>query len=717
MRKTNSEIFSNEQSLMLQQLLTRQALAERNDQSSPQEPEGTGSGAPAENKSHDQLPEKWRLIPDAVTLHDWQSNCLDLWLQKKRGTVKVATGGGKTIFALAAAQALQNASVPDLRLVIVVPTIPLMHQWLDELGTANIPAEKIALMGGGETISDDPDLRILICVLNSARDRLPALVKRFGWSSRLLLVVDECHRANASEAKKVFDADPAYTLGLSATPETETGDTSVPTDQAYAQSDVGLGLGPIIFEFSLKDSHAAGLLTPFEVWHVGLVLNPHERAKHSKLSREISDLRKNLQVSHRRSRSSQSFIAWCQTIASREGGGDASRFIGLANDRKRLVYKAEARTQLTLKILSSAMLDIDRRAIVFHESIEDINDLFIRSLEREIPAVLEHSKLTASLRAGNIDAFRTGVARTIISAKSLVEGFNVPSADLGVIAASSGSVRQRIQSLGRLLRKKEMGGGAIVFVLYIKDTEDEAIYQKADWEAVVGAERNRYFEWVKNDESDDTKITLEELTAEFTETGLPPRTYRPPCNEINVSTMEVGAHYPGQTAGMELRVDQAGNLRSDDKALVLASQAVIQKIIQENKYRRAVRTSCGHLICRTGTASSPEDIWIYLGNVDAPEEIEGGVVGKLILKNASGRRVICKKTGRNEVFARGPDKASSKEAGQTQENLLKWIDEQETKLSTNIRDLYWDAHTSFWIEVNGERHSFEDAEAPLEFPQ
>ena len=711
------EIFSDEQSLMLQQLLTRRALAECGVEPSMQELKGIALKAADANYSINEVPNKWRLISKSLVLHNWQADCLDRWIQIKRGTVKVATGGGKTILALAAAQALQNESVSDLRLVIVVPTIPLMHQWVEELKDSNIPDGKIALMGGGERPPDDPNIRILVCVLNSARDRLPPLVKRFGWSTRLLLVVDECHRANASEARKVFDAEPAYTLGLSATPETETDDASVPTDEAYAQSDVGRGLGPIIFEFSLKESLQAGLLTPFEVWHVGLALNADERAQYSKLSKEISDLRKDLQVAHRRSRSSQSFLAWCQAIGSKERGGQASRFIGLANERKRMVYKAEARTQLTLKILSSAMLDVDRRAIVFHESIEDINDLFIRSLESGIPAVLEHSKLPASLRAGNIDAFRAGTARAIISAKSLVEGFNVPSADLGIIAASSGSVRQRIQSLGRMLRKKQTGGGAIVFVLYVKNTEDEAIYQKADWESVVGAERNRYFEWATSDGEDSAEITLEKLTAEFTETGLPPRAYRPPCTEVDVSSLEMGSTYPGQTSGVDLKVDHAGNLRGEDDALVFATQEMIQKIIQENQYRRAIRTPCGHLICRTGAINGTEDNWIYLGNVAATEDVKNGSTEKLIVKTASGRRVICKKVGRNEVYARGSDKASTKEAGKTCEGLLQWIGEQEARLSTSIRDLYWDMNLSFWIEINGERHNYELAEAPLDFPK
>ncbi len=710
-------IFSAKQRLTLQQLLTRQALSEQMMSLAKTSNDARVINEQKETPSTEDQSAHWRLIPDETKLHEWQEKCLTDWIGRGRGTIKVATGGGKTIFALAAAQRLQNTKEPDLRLAIIVPTIPLMHQWLDELSSTNIPREKIALMGGGESIPDDPDLRILICVINSARSLLPAIVKRFDWVPRLLLVIDECHRANASEAQKVFDAHPKYTLGLSATPESEAGDPSIPTDEAYARSEVGKGLGPIIFEFSLKESLEASLLTPFEVWHVGLPLNPEEEAQYVKLSREISDLRKDLQVAYRRSRSLQNFLAWCQTIASRKGGGEASRFIGMANERKRLLYGATSRSELTLNILSSAMRDADRRAIVFHEAIEEINKLFIAAIDRQIPAVLEHSRLPAPLRAGNINAFRSGIARTIISAKSLVEGFNVPSADLGIIAASSGSVRQRIQSLGRMLRKKASGSTAIIFVLYVKGTEDEAIYQKADWEAVVGAERNRYFNWNPETGSYLDTDTLDDLIGSFKETGVPPRRFRPACNALDTNTLEIGTEYPAQTSGLELRVDQAGNLRTDDKVLVSASKEAIEKIIETNQYRRAVRTPCGHLICRTGRKRGPEDIWIYLGNVETPKEQEESDVEKLTVKRTSGRRVISRKKGRNEVYARGPEKASSNNAGLTQKMLLEWVQKQEEKRSTPIRDLYWNFDKSFWIEVNGERIKFEEALSPLEFPQ
>ena len=205
---------------------------------------------------------------------------------------------------------------------------------------------------------------------------------------------------------------------------------------------------------------------------------------------------------------------------------------------------------MTLAILSESVADPDGRAIVFHESIDEIERLFLHADEMRLPAVLEHSQLPDSLRADNIDAFRRGVARVIISAKSLVEGFNVPSADLGIIAASSSSVRQRIQSLGRMLRRKPGGRSARIVVLYIRDTEDEAIYEKADWETVVGAERNRYFHWRANVEGEPWVNRLEEQSKA-------PRLYKPPSWEIDIRDLNPGDSYPAQPDGLDLHVDQS----------------------------------------------------------------------------------------------------------------------------------------------------------------
>jgi superfamily II DNA or RNA helicase len=704
--------LTDDDRLRLLQLMTRRAMAERRSRAAEKEGEGLDADnfKQAESKAVDHT-FRWRLIPEGISLYDWQTECLPLWLSKGRGTVKVATGGGKTLFALAAAQHLQNERERDLRLVVVVPTIPLLFQWYDELRRGNLPDSVIGLMGGGQELPPSSDLRVLICVLNSARDRLPGFVSKARWAERMLLIVDECHRANADQAQRIFDAKPKYTLGLSATPERDLESEGLPTDEVYEQSVVGQALGPIIYDFTIKQSLAAGLLTPFEVWHIGLPLSPAEASEHARLSLEITDLRKSLQVRHRKSRSKQGFVAWCQTQASRGGpaGSEAERFIGCANNRKRLLYRAKARTDVALGILSESVADADGRAIVFHESIEEIETLFLKAEEMRLPAVLEHSKLPDSVRADNIDAFRRGIARVIISAKSLVEGFNIPSADLGIIAASSGSVRQRIQSLGRMLRRKAGDRSARIIVLYVRDTEDEAIYEKADWETIVGAERNRYFLW-------NASLGLP-WTQGLQETSKPPRTYRPPSWEIDVDDLSSGDPYPGHPSGLDLRVDQSGNLRTDDGTLVPVPPQFIAAIVDRNPHRRARRTPAGHLIVRVDPKGSDEADWRFLGSINLPDESCLNAVTILRLKNSSGKRVIAleQESKKGVHFALGPDASSTPERGQARDVLLEWVRTLESERGVAIREIFWDNETQYWVETSGERIPYGGPLAPLEF--
>jgi len=713
-----NQIFNSEHSLRLLQLLTRKNMAERRNRAAkPDKGEGEGEGEVDTGAELEPtllgVPPRWRLLPEGISLYEWQKECLPLWLSHGRGTVKVATGGGKTLFALAAAQQLQNEREPNLRLVVVVPTIPLMFQWYDEIRSGNIPDSAIGLMGGGQELPQASDLSILICVLNSARDRLPGFVSKARWADRMLLVVDECHRSNADQAQRIFDAKPRYTLGLSATPEQDLDADQMPTDESYEKSAVGQALGPIIYDFTIKQSLAADLLTPFEVWHIGLSLTPQEAIEHGRLSREISDLRKSLQARHRNSRSRQGFLAWCQTQTSRGGpaGGDAERFIGLANRRKRLLYRATARIQFTLEVLSESVADPERQAIVFHESIEEIENLFIKATEMQLPAVLEHSQLPDGLRAENIDAFRKGVARVIISAKSLVEGFNVPSADLGIIAASSGSVRQRIQSLGRMLRRKAGGRNARIMVLYIQDTEDEAIYEKADWENIIGAKHNRYFRWREDPENARWMDGLQELTQ-------PPRSYKPPSWEIDVSDLLTGDPYPGQSGGIDVRVDQSGNLRTEDGILLPGSTELTSAILEQNPHRRARRTPAGHLIVRADAQGANEADWRYLGVIDLPDSSDKSMGTRLRLKRISGRRVIAMEEERRRGslrFALGPEASPTPEAGLARDRLLQWIKSVESERNIEVSEIFWDNHTLYWLEIGGERIPHADPIAPLEF--
>jgi superfamily II DNA or RNA helicase len=172
------------------------------------------------NREPIALPSRWELTRNLV-LHDWQSACVDNWFAAgKRGVVKVVTGAGKTVLALAIIERLQQTDIPDLRVAIVVPTIVLLDQWYSEIVKgSNLPQHCVGFIGAGRTDSFKSGARILIAVLNSASKKLAQDVQYSGVSDRLLLIVDECHRAGAPEMQRVFATMRACSLGLSATPE------------------------------------------------------------------------------------------------------------------------------------------------------------------------------------------------------------------------------------------------------------------------------------------------------------------------------------------------------------------------------------------------------------------------------------------------------------------------------------------------------------------
>jgi hypothetical protein len=97
-------------------------------------------------------------------------------------------------------------------------------------------------------------------------------------------------------------------------------------------------------------------------------------------------------------------------------------------------------------------------------------------------------------------------------------------------------------------------------VLYVRDTTDEAIYEKQNWERLVGLDRNRYFHW-------------EPPAAPIEQEG-PPRTPIPSEEEIDLSALAVGDAYPGRYRGEEFSTDRLGNVVAPGGAVALNPQEV-----------------------------------------------------------------------------------------------------------------------------------------------
>ncbi len=567
------------------------------------------------------LPQRWELT-QSFTLHAWQTACVQAWFDAgRRGVLKVVTGAGKTILALAIAQRLQNEQ-PSLRVAIIVPTVILLDQWREEFAAhSNLPASAVGLMGGGHNDHYSDKIRVLICVLNSAAKKLPDEVQRSAIGNDLLLIVDECHRAGSAEMKHLFSTPRSFSLGLSATPERnndETNDRGTSEDgiapdaeaeeQTFEESVIGQALGPVVFELNYAEAIRGGVLPPFQIVHCGLSLTPQEWEAYDRVSRNITDLRAELESGSRRG---LSLIRWCHSRAGAQNPR-AAQFLSQANARKRMLFRMEERFNAVLAILRRAFSqNPETKAILFHESIEEVMALFGRLRSAGYAVVAEHSGFPDSLRAESLQLFRQGTAQVIVSAKSLIEGFNVPSADLGIIVAASSSVRQRVQTLGRLLRRNLTADGAekqaTLYVLYASETVDEMIYAKADWESFVGADRNEYLRWESVEGSEPLKQ------------ADPPR--RPPVDESSIDrgVLVPGGIYPGDSdQGALYSLDLQGMIRDESGALVEPCEKLSQLLAPLRRGGGRFRITPKHRFMTR--LEKVEDRWqtIYLGQLDEP---------------------------------------------------------------------------------------------------
>ena len=92
-----------------------------------------------------------------------------------------------------------------------------------------------------------------------------------------------------------------------------------------------------------------------------------------------------------------------------------------------------------------------------------------------IPAITHETNVKE--RKFWLDAFNKGDVLALATSKVLNEGVNIPDASVAIILSGSGSSREHIQRLGRILRKKE-DKQAILYEVVARNTSEEYTSQK-----------------------------------------------------------------------------------------------------------------------------------------------------------------------------------------------------------------------------------------------
>lgn len=374
-----------------------------------------------------------------IQLRAWQQRALDLWRQNdRRGIVSVVTGGGKTVYALAC---IEDTKAPSV--LVVVPTLALLDQWWEESASYfGLGLDEINILGSHGRIRSGT---VNIAVINSAARLSASTVP-----ADMFLVVDECHRAAASKFKDVLALPHAAALGLSATPER-------PYDDGLNEILVP-ALGRVIFEYTYREALSDGVIVPFLLKNIVFDLEPDRQEQYDKLTKSIA-------------RSVAKF------------GMEAPETVRLFLRRARILSLSMNRVRLALKLVARHRQE---RVLVFHEDIAACTAIHTVLAENGARSGVYHSRLPTRERAEILGRFRRGDIEILVTCRALDEGFNVPEAQVGIIAASTATRRQRIQRLGRILRPAKGKQSAIVYSLAATAPEVARLKQEeADLEGVA----------------------------------------------------------------------------------------------------------------------------------------------------------------------------------------------------------------------------------------
>lgn len=460
-----------------------------------------------------------------MELYRWQKDCLLAWEENGfRGAVHAVTGSGKTVLALAAIDRLRRR-FPELRVKLVVPTIPLAQQWKTALlHHAAEEAFRPGFFGGGTR--DDPDKPVMLYIVNSARAALSAHINRdLALRRHVLLICDEYHHDLSEQNRRIFgfltqeaEAGGLYcSLGLSATPSAGTGD-GLPER----------ALGKEIFRYGFDDAGKAGILSPFTVCEVSAPFLPDELAEYSALSDTISRLTARLLRAYPQLRKleKERFFREAAVLARQadlDAEDPAAAFLLAVYRRREVSCLARARTRCGLALLER--LSPSDRVLIFCERIEQAASMH-EAIRRRLGNIsaLYHSRLDREARARSLQEFRDNRARVLVSCRCLDEGVDVPEANIGIVLSSTAAERQRVQRLGRILRSAPGKEAACLYYIYIRESSDDAAYLPG-----LAAYRSfslRYFPAEEAFSNDLYEYAAGELLRRAEQSGLTPEQLR-----------------------------------------------------------------------------------------------------------------------------------------------------------------------------------------------
>ncbi|MBE9181214.1 DEAD/DEAH box helicase family protein [Oculatella sp. LEGE 06141] len=368
-----------------------------------------------------------------------QQEALDAWVSAgRKGVVVLPTAAGKTYLAQMAMQVTPRSTL------ITVPTLDLMHQWYAHL-LAAFPDADVGLLGGGSR----DRTQILIATYDSAAIHAESLGNRYA-----LLICDECHHLPSDFNRVIAEyAIAPYRLGLTATPDRSDG----------RHADLDTLLGSVVYYRTASDL-AGGALADHEIVQIKVKLSQQERDRYDAL---IQTRNAFLQQSNIFLGSLQGWQRFVQASAQSQAG---RRAMLAHREAKAIALGTEGKLRVLADVLAQhypeqTLIFTNDNATVYRIS----QDFLIPALTHQTPVKERHEIL---------QHFRDGTYNALVASHVLNEGVDVPEASVAVLLSGTGSAREYIQRLGRVLRKGKNQKFALLYEVVAEETTEEQVSRR-----------------------------------------------------------------------------------------------------------------------------------------------------------------------------------------------------------------------------------------------
>ena len=376
-------------------------------------------------------------LNDKIKPRPFQHTALQKWhAANNKGVCELPTGSGKSILGC---MVICSMGVSSL---IIVPTIDLVQQWFNVItNSINLKTHSLTIWTAntkslGEITITTYDSAYLICQeINNSFD---------------LLIFDECHHLPAySYSQIAVTMLSPYRLGLSATLKRSDGKEQI----------LSKLIGKVVYTLAI-DQLPKNTVSNYQIIKKAIKLSNQEQELHSFHRNRYLNYLKN---------QNKSFRNWSEFYATASKTSYGRKALMSFRIQKKIAKCSEN------KIIALAKILLDHRndkIIVFTEDNYLAYKIGMRFL---LTVLTHHTKL--SERRKILDDFSQSRITCLVTSKILNEGVDISDASVAVVASGSGSIREHVQRLGRILRFRD-GKHAILYELVSQHTAEISTHHK-----------------------------------------------------------------------------------------------------------------------------------------------------------------------------------------------------------------------------------------------